>query len=359
MAKRENGSGSIVKRKLVNSTWYYAYAPAKYETDEDGNTTGVREKLGRFRTRAEARRALEQFAKAPTSKYSFTMEQLYLEWSEFAFRDISKQTKDNYTTCWDKVKKCPKIDVSGKPLREITTGELRAVLEYYKTPPTPDVKPLSKSYLTKIKALMTQLYNYAMENNIVDRNYAALVKLTGMKDPVKRSFTDLEFKTLEEKYKTVSGGDAVYALCFLGFRVSEFCALTTFSYDPEAKTLTGGMKTEAGKNRIVPVHPKILPIVESWYSRRCETLYADEKGKAYNKDSFSRKVWKPAIKAMGLPEDLTPHSARHTCATRLAKGGARPEDIQRILGHEDYSVTANTYIDQDVTTLRSAMSKMA
>ena len=61
---------------------------------------------------------------------------------------------------------------------------------------------------------------------------------------------------------------------------------------------------------------------------------------------------------MGLPDDLTPHSARHTCATRLSKGGARPEDIQKILGHEDYSVTANTYIDQDVTTLRAAMAKM-
>ena len=65
------------------------------------------------------------------------------------------------------------------------------------------------------------------------------------------------------------------------------------------------------------------------------------------------------MEALGLPDDLTPHCARHTCATLLAAGGARPEDIQRILGHSDYSVTANTYINQDVSTLTAAVSKMA
>ena len=65
------------------------------------------------------------------------------------------------------------------------------------------------------------------------------------------------------------------------------------------------------------------------------------------------------MKKLGLPDDLTPHSARHTCGTMLSAGGARPEDIQRILGHEDYSVTANTYINQDITALTEAIKKMA
>ena len=77
------------------------------------------------------------------------------------------------------------------------------------------------------------------------------------------------------------------------------------------------------------------------------------------KDSFRNKIWKPVMKSLGLPDDLTPHSARHTCATLLAAGGARPEDIQRILGHSDYSVTANTYINQDASTLAAAIEKMA
>lgn len=64
------------------------------------------------------------------------------------------------------------------------------------------------------------------------------------------------------------------------------------------------------------------------------------------------------MQSLGLPDDLTPHSARHTCGTRLSAAGARPEDIQAILGHADYSVTANTYINQDVAALHDSMSRM-
>lgn len=99
--------------------------------------------------------------------------------------------------------------------------------------------------------------------------------------------------------------------------------------------------------------------MKRWGSRNGEALYCDEKGRPYKKDSFRRKVWKPVMQALGLPDELTPHSARHTCATLLAAGGARPEDIQRILGRSDYSVTASTYINQDVNTLTAAISKMA
>lgn len=134
-----------------------------------------------------------------------------------------------------------------------------------------EIKALSKSYISKIKALLTQLYRHAVENNIVDRNYAELVKLPKMEDGKKRAFSDTEFATLEKGYASVSGGEAVYALCYLGFRVSEFCELTYFSYDAKNKTLTGGMKTEAGKNRVVPIHKKIQPIVERW-AKRCTAM---------------------------------------------------------------------------------------
>lgn len=92
---------------------------------------------------------------------------------------------------------------------------------------------------------------------------------------------------------------------------------------------------------------------------RQQSSICDKKGNHYNKDRFTSSIWKPAIEALRLPSDLTPHSARHTCATRLAAAGARPEDIQQILGHADYAVTANTYINQDVSTLANSMEMMA
>lgn len=370
MAKRDNGSGTIRKVSGANGTRYYAYAPAKYAEDAEGNIRCIREALGSFSKKSDARAALDEYARHPLSKYNYTLSDVYEAWKDPAFADISKSTQDNYTAAWSQIRAAAP-DVIKKQLREITTGELRQILDFWTTehqitvpskegaPKKKKAGPLSLSSMTKIKALLTQLYDYAMANNIIDRNYAALVKIPkGVKGGTKRAFTDAEFSVLEKNWRTVPGGDAVYALCYLGFRVSEFCQLSPSSYDSKAQTLTGGLKTEAGRDRIVPVHRNIAPLVEQWSAAGREALYSDPSGKAYNKDRFTRNIWKPAIKALGLPEDLTPHSARHTCGTRLSAAGARPEDIQAILGHADYSVTANTYINQDVSALRNSMALM-
>ena len=40
--------------------------------------------------------------------------------------------------------------------------------------------------------------------------------------------------------------------------------------------------------------------------------------------------------------------------------GANPtlEDIQKLIGHSDFSTTANVYINQDIATLRKAVNSM-
>ena len=245
MAKRENGTGSIVKRKLANGTKYYAYTPCTYSKTSDGVVTTKRILIGCFCKKSEAREALDEWIKHPTEKINYTLEDVYKDWSPAAFDAISAQTKTNYETCWKKIEVYGSPPIVKKQIKEITTGELRAILKYYSEPRIgedgKEIKGLSKSYISKMKALLTQLYRHAVENNIVDRNYAELVKLPKMEDGEKRAFSDTEFAVLEKGYSTVSGGDAVYALCYLGFRVSEFCELTVFSYDAKNKTLTGGM----------------------------------------------------------------------------------------------------------------------
>ena len=364
--KRENGSGTIVRRKYVHSTKYVAYGPAKYILVDDKMQL-IRTKIGTYLSKKEAREALDLYNKHPTLKFNFTLQDVYEDWKKLAFEDISSQTQTSWTTSWEKIKSCTSPALSDRLMREITTGDIRALLDYYAhehTELSPDgspvtIKPLSKSYVTKIKALMTQLFDHAVENNIIDRNYATLVKIPKMEAGKRRPLSDLEFAKLKKHWQNTPGGDACLVLCYTGFRVSEFCELTRFSYDPATRTLTGGMKTEAGTNRVVPVHRNILPIIERWYKDCTGPLYPRPDGKAYTKDTFAKGVWKPCMKSLGLPDDLTPHSARHTLGTQLSAAGVRPEDIQRILGHADYSMTANTYITQDAATLQKAVDLLA
>ena len=73
---------------------------------------------------------------------------------------------------------------------------------------------------------------------------------------------------------------------------------------------------------------------------------------------FRKYKYYPALEAIGVKK-LTLHATRHTFATRLSSANARMEDITALIGHEDYSVTANTYIHQDDEELRKAILKMA
>ena len=368
MAKRENGGGTIRKVKSANGTTYYAYAPARYVLIE-GKRRCVRDALGKFKKKADAQAAIEDFKLQPSTKYNHSTEQVFTEWKTIAFDDISSQTQGNYQSAWTQICEAWGSKVQ-QPIREVTTADIRAVYDYWMEehevtrqgrgkPYKRKTGPLSRSAMEKIKAVFSQLYKYGMANNIVNKNLAELVKLPkGAKSGTQRAFTDLEFHKLEKGYANTTGGEACYVLCYTGFRVSEFCQLTRFSYDPKAKTLRGGLKTAAGKDRIVPVHPKILPIIERWYKASKGPLYSRPDGKPYDKDTFRDKVWDPCMAALGLPDDLTPHSARHTYGTRLSAAGARTEDIQKLMGHSDYSVTANTYINQDIASLREATARV-
>jgi integrase len=49
-----------------------------------------------------------------------------------------------------------------------------------------------------------------------------------------------------------------------------------------------------------------------------------------------------AWEAAGLAP-LTPHEARHTCASYLAAAGLTPKDVQTAMGHADIRTTMNLY----------------
>ena len=55
---------------------------------------------------------------------------------------------------------------------------------------------------------------------------------------------------------------------------------------------------------------------------------------------------------------LTPHSTRHTFASLSASAGMRPDNLQKIIGHADYSTTAEIYIHKNIAELKDEMSKL-
>lgn len=360
--KRENGTGTVYKRTDVKRRPWVAAAPAAMTRDEkSGNYKSKKIIIGYYTTAQEAKDALEEYRKNPTTKLNITLNELYEEWKPIAYRSISKQTQDNYNASWAKLE-----PLYSYKFREIRTAHLQRIIDIYskerkvvdKSGKTKMLPPMSHSTLSKIKALLTQLYDYALQNDIVSKNYAKYILLPKWEKIKKDCFTEVELKKIRSAAGKVPFADVILLMCYTGFRVSEFLELTPFQYDPVLKTLTGGKKTDAGKGRVVPIHKLTEEFFNAWLSKGGQTIICDDDGSPFTADKFRRRCYYPALEAIGVRR-LPPHATRHTFATRLAAAGARTEDIQALVGHEDYEITANTYIHQDIKTLRNAIEKLS
>lgn len=60
-----------------------------------------------------------------------------------------------------------------------------------------------------------------------------------------------------------------------------------------------------------------------------------------------------------LPEDMTPHTLRHTFCTEMAKAGMNPKALQYIMGHKDIKMTLGYYAHMDGCTAAKEMRRVA
>lgn len=340
--KRSNGTGNVSKlpgkrrkpwRARVTNGW-----------NEDTGTQ-LWTNLGTYRTRPEAEMAIGAYNKTGViARPAMTLQDVYDEWSKEKYESgsLSKQTVDNYKAAWIHMSKLGHVKFTD--LRSVHFSELQKDLSKVK----------SKSTVQKVRVLGTQLYDYAMDNQIVDRNYVKLSIMPRMDETEKEAFTDLEVKKIGEAVGIIPWADAIMIMLYTGFRINEMLLLTQFSVDWKAMTITGGLKTDAGKNRPIPIHPKIEEIVRTLYNQGGPRLVCMDNMPIPDK-YFREKLYEPALAAIGV-RNLNPHCCRHTFATRLSKAGIGDKELQELMGHTRAAYTKTKYVHKDIDELKKAIN---
>lgn len=212
-----------------------------------------------------------------------------------------------------------------------------------------------------LKQLWNRLFDYAIEYELADHNYArdfSISDKSNKKEVGKishQSFTDEEMKALWE-----NKGDEVVRIilvqCYMGWRPNEICSLTQADVDLEQWTATGGSKTEAGMNRTVPIHTKIRPLVEEAVKEGHKFVFTIEKEAI---DYFRyRYYFRKTIKHLGLNEEHKPHDPRKQFVTMAKRYGVDEYVIKRLVGHAVNDLTESTYTDRDIEWLRSELEKI-
>lgn len=343
--KNQNGFGGIVK---LSGNLRKPYVVRVTDGIVEGKQ--IRRYVSYHETLAEAKKALAMEQVNPTpSKASLTFEEIYNEWKETqSFTQISEKTKQNYVNAYAHLE-----TLSGMKFKELRTGNFQKIIDNMVSA---NGTPLSKSSKHKVRVFIGLLYKYAMENDIVNKNYAQFIKLEREEKKEKTVFTADEIAILENNIAE-NGADIVLILIYTGMRINELLTLKKSDIDLKSRTITGGLKTDAGKNRTIPIHDKIYDYVVKHYFNGHDDLFVREDGTPLTDSYFRKYIYYPLLDKLGI-ERRTIHSTRHTCASILAENGADTLAIKNILGHTNYGFTADTYTHADIEYLKKEMAKV-
>lgn len=271
--------------------------------------------------------------------YNWTFAQVYDAWKAEHFRTIGDHGVESYEWAYDIFS-----PLHARCFRTLRTADFQSVIDSQGSK--------SHSTLSKFKQLVTQMSQWAIRQELITTNFASFVTLP---EPVRREkeiFTDADIAKLEN-----DGSDAaklVLMLIYTGMRIGELFSLRV--EDCHGTYVVGGEKTEAGRNRVIPIRREGRAYFAALQRRADGDLlisgYRGQKVPA----NFRRRDFYPLLERLGIPKK-TPHSTRHTFASWAAANDVKPELLQKILGHSDYSTTANIYEHFSADQLVSAIDR--
>lgn len=341
---RGNGQGTAYKR---GKTWTLQYR--KY-TDDDGSLlpSPINRTKGGFSTKRDALDYLPIIIKETEKKKVWlTFLQVYEKWEPTHI--ASKSTKNCYHAALNYF-----APIWNERFCDIDIDDLQECL---------DDCEQGKRTKQNMKTLAGLLYKYALPRHQTLDNLNLATFVTVRDDGEVRHKPGLSLAELELVKQAAEDGDAfaelVYADCYLGFRPTGFLTLDVSNYDPVEKAIRGGTKTEAGKNRIVTIPPKIQHIVDKYTKGKTEgPIFTDADGNPLSIKAY-RSGFYDLLDRLNIPNPirddgthtLSPHSCRHTFATLMKAVNAPDKDKLALIGHTKVEMLQH-YQDTHLDDLR-------
>lgn len=418
MKKRANGKGSaIYLGDNRDNPW-----GARITIGKDINGVSIRHYIDTFKTELEALVCLENYHKAPYPLYiqenkynriitfpatpyplvavknpqqvvvekikkdTYTFKQLFAE-----FKESKMLTKEEA-----QLEKLYHIRPENKPFgRHYCRGMMSAFHnskglydKVYKDLRASDfMKYLKESGKSKesqrqMVNLFTNLDKFALEEDIIEKGYSQFISITtSNRKEIKKSkdkkvskdkifsYKQIEYlwnfnpksDGLQEKGKKEREQfirDFWLMLLYSGCRADELLSIYTANIFLDDNYFIGGLKTEAGINREIPIHPDIKYLYEKYYNSNNEFLFMQPNGKKIDYDyylyhyKFNFKNLHPEV------SNHTAHDARHTLRTELKKINIKDIIINSIIGHSNDDVGDDVYTHISIEEKLEAIKKV-
>lgn len=348
--KRPNGAGTVYKLSGTRSKPWAACLRKKI--------------IGCFATKPEAMRELEKVLATGgiSDKYSATLREVYEDWCKvYITNKTSKKSREEKEIAWKR------LSVLGdRKMRELKTSDYQAVIisamtmeQRRKDGTQRAPKPLSAAGKMHIKKLCSQLCQHAMKDDIIDKNYAAFLTMPEGDSVDKRPFTEKQLDILwENKFdRTVQ---IILTLIYTGLRINELFSISLEDAHLDDNYMIGGLKTEAGKDRYIPLCKKVLPFVRGFFKESKDIgskyLISNLSGNMMDDGNFRERDFYPTLERLKIigsalrdenghliPREITPHSTRYTFFNLARSVGSNKDLLALVMGHEDPAQSVEMY----------------
>lgn len=245
---------------------------------------------------------------------------------------------------------------NGRQLDEATEEDIRSLLADLH-----DME-ISQRSTARILAGLRSLYRYLRLERLIETDPTLLIEgpQPGRTLPDVLSVEEIDAMTAaidRNKDSALRNEAIIETLYGSGLRVSELTDLRLPLLNlEEGYTIVEG---KGSKQRIVPISPRAVVLIESWLEERSrlpvkdkdsDILFLNRRGGRMSRVMIFYIV-KELAELAGIKKKVSPHTLRHSFATHLLEGGANLRVIQTLLGHESIATT-EIYLHIDRSHLR-------
>lgn len=347
-----NGMGSVYKMKGKRRKPWRAIVTLRIEYNEEiCKAKQIRRVIGDYATQKEALEALTEYNKNPydIDVNKITFAEVYDKWSDDHFKKIVPSATRTWKSAFSYFK-----PIHNMRFADIRPNHIEGCIK------AADVGGSTKQ---RMKSLCNMLYKYALKYEIVTVNYADLC------DSIKRPKPTIErvpYSAAEEQLLWDNLDfpfvDMVLIGIYSGWRPQELSILKIADIDLENRTYLGGLKTDAGRNRVVPIHDKVFPLVKNCYDKAVEMgseyLFNDEYGQQGTYMTYDKYRGRFNKINKRLKMSHRPHDTRHTFITKAKHSGVDEYLLKMIVGHEINDVTEKTYTHRTIEELHTEIAKI-
>ena len=321
-----------------------------------------------FPTYNDAYAALVEYNKNPYDlEPSITVKELYEKWLPEHEKTVksTRAIESAWTYC---------TAVYDMRVKDLRARHVKGCMEEGTSTYRGETRTPSASMKNQIKSLFNLMLDYALEYELVDRNYSRTFNLS--EETIKEivtvkqehiPFTDEEMDLLWQHVDDKMMVDVLLIQCYSGWRPQELGLLELKDVDLKNWTFSGGIKTDAGIGRVVPIHSRIRHLVERKYKE------AQELGSLYlfNYTSPSARLKSTALtyaryqKGFGMIRDELklnpehrPHDGRKHFVTMAKKYKLDEYAIKYMVGHKISDITEKVYTQREFEWLKEEMEKI-